>query len=119
VLLLKQSYARVCKPNNMIVAAQKRFAVAVTVVPMSCTPGSLDAAEFKDLLADCQTFPEHRHSGSVYFDAARVAARLATHSGHDPEVALWVLERWTASVGGQICENGLLRLSAVRFGDGW
>ena len=86
---------------------------------MSRTPGALDTDEFEDLLADCQRFPERTHAGSVYFDATRVAARLATNSGDDPEAALHVLARWAASVGGGVDEGGLLRLPAQRFGDGW
>jgi hypothetical protein len=86
---------------------------------MSRTPGALDTNEFEDLLADCQLFPKRTHTGSVYFDATRVAARLATDSGHDPEAVLHVLARWAASVGGEVDEGGLLRLPARRFGDGW
>jgi hypothetical protein len=95
----------------------KRFAVAVTVVHMSRTPGALDAVAFKHLLAESQLFPKRMRTGSVYFDATRVAARLATHSGYDPEAELEILARWAASVGGEVDESGLLRLPAQRFGD--
>jgi hypothetical protein len=95
------------------------MSVAVSVFVMSWTPGALDAGDFKRLLADCQLLPKRVHTGSVYFDATRVAARLATHSGHDVPAALEVLARWAASVGGELDDGGLLRLPAHRFGDGW
>ena len=86
---------------------------------MSRTPGALDADEFKQLLAECQIFPDHTHTGSVFFDATRVAAGLATHSDHTQHAALEVLSRWAASVGGELDDGGRLRLPAQRFGDGW
>ena len=103
----------------MIVATRKHSIRSTTVMPMSRTPDALDAAKFKDLLADCQVFPDRAHTGSVFFDAARVAGGLGMHSGHDEQAALEVLARWAASVGGELDDGGRLRLPAHRFGDGW
>lgn len=88
-------------------------------VCMSQKPGALDAKAFKHLLVEYQLFPDRTHTGSVFFDATRVAAGVAAHSGHDLPTALEVLARWAASVGGEVDEGGPLRLPAQRFGDDW